>query len=57
MPIWKRLLITVAVMMAASLVAGILWRIAFDVRIPSYFSGLIGGMSALGAWEFLRSMK
>ena len=55
MTIWKRLLITLLAMVIASLLVGLLWRVTFDVRIPSYFSGLIGGLSALATWEFLRS--
>ncbi len=53
----KRLLITLAVMVIASFVVGLIWRGAFDARIPSYLSGLAGGLSALAAWEFLRSKK
>jgi hypothetical protein len=53
--IWKRLLITVIAMLLASFLIGLLWRGAFDARIPSYLSGLIGGISALATWEFLRS--
>ena len=53
----KKLLITPAAMVVASFVVGLMWRGLFDVRIPSYLSGLIGGLSALATWEFLRSKK
>ena len=53
----KRLLITLAAMVIASFIIGLIWRGAFDARIPSYLSGLVGGLSALAAWEFLRSKK
>ena len=53
----KRLLLTLAAMVVASFVAGLMWRGAFDARIPSYLSGLVGGLSALAAWEALRSRK
>ena len=53
----KRLLITLAAMVIASFIIGLIWRGAFDARIPSYLSGLIGGLSALATWEFLRSKK
>ena len=53
----KRLLITLAAMVIASFIIGLLWRGAFDARIPSYLSGLIGGLSALATWEFLRAQK
>jgi hypothetical protein len=57
MTLGKRLLITLAAMVAASFIVGLMWRGAFDARIPSYLSGLVGGLSALAAWEFLRSRK
>jgi len=55
MTLWKRALITVLAMVIASFLVGLLWRGVFDARIPSYLSGLVGGLSALAAWEFLRS--
>jgi len=55
MKLWKRLLATLVVMLAASLLAGLLWRGMFGAGIPSYLSGLVGGLAALGTWEFLRS--
>ncbi|MDH3536351.1 MAG: hypothetical protein OER87_11440 [Gammaproteobacteria bacterium] len=57
MTLGKRLLITLAVMVIASFVVGLMWRGVFDARIPSYLSGLVGGLSALAAWETLRSRK
>ena len=57
MTIWQRLLITLVFMVLASFIAGLVWRGMFDARIPSYISGLIGGVSALGIWELLRSRR
>ncbi len=54
MTIWQRLLITLIVLVLASFVAGLVWRDLFDARIPSYLSGLIGGITALAVWELLR---
>ena len=51
----KRLLITLIFMVAASFLVGLAWRGVFDAQIPSYLSGLIGGVTALAIWEFLRS--
>ena len=53
----KRALITLAAMVVASFIVGLVWRDLFDARIPSYLSGLVGGLSALATWEFLRSLK
>ncbi|MBT8434423.1 MAG: hypothetical protein KJN95_07165 [Gammaproteobacteria bacterium] len=55
MSLGKRALFTLVAMLVASFLVGLLWRGAFDARIPSYLSGLIGGVSAVAAWEFLRS--
>jgi len=57
MTLGKRLLITLVAMVIASFVIGLIWRGLFDARIPSYLSGLVGGLSALAIWEFLRSKK
>lgn len=43
-------------MVLASFIAGLAWRGMFDARIPSYLSGLIGGITALGIWELLRTI-
>ena len=39
MPLWQRLLITLAVMLLTSFVAGLLWHWLFNTDIPSYLSG------------------
>lgn len=57
MKLGKRAVITLAAMLLASFVAGLLWREAFDARIPSYLSGVVGGLSALAAWEILRGRR
>jgi hypothetical protein len=57
MPLWQRLLITVVAMFATSFIIGLFWRWIFDIRIPSYLSGMIGGLSALPVWEFLKRIK
>ena len=57
MPFWQRLLITVVVMLLVSFVAGAIWRSIFIVGIPSYLAGIIGGVTALPVWEFLKRRK
>ncbi len=54
MPFWQRLLITMAGMLAASFVADLLWRLVFDLAMPSYLAGIIGGLTAIPVWEFLK---
>jgi hypothetical protein len=54
MPFWQRLVITVVAMLAASFVVGLIWSNLFGVGLPSYVAGMIGGLTALPVWEFLR---
>jgi hypothetical protein len=57
MAFWQRLLITLAAMLLASFVVGLLWRWLFTAEIPSYLSGVVGGLSALPVWEFLKRVR
>lgn len=54
MPFWQRLFITLLVMMLAGFVAGTLWRAVLGFGLPDYLAGVIGGMTALPLWEWLR---
>ena len=54
MPFWQRLLITLIAMPAVSFVAGLLWQSILGFALPSYAAGIIGGLTALPLWEFLK---
>ncbi|UCE89332.1 MAG: hypothetical protein JSW10_00365 [Pseudomonadota bacterium] len=54
MPLWQRLLITLGAMVAASFIAGLIWNNIFSVGLPSYIAGIVGGVTALPVWEFLK---
>ncbi len=54
MALWLRLLITLALMLVASYLAGLIWRGLFGSDMPSYLSGAVGGITAVPAWEFLK---
>ncbi len=54
MPLWQRLLVTLVSMIVVSFVAGLVWDGIFGVRLPSYLAGIIGGLTALPVWEFLK---
>lgn len=41
-------------MLAASFVAGWIWKATFNTLMPGYFGGVIGGLTALPVWELLR---
>ncbi|MFV1969077.1 MAG: hypothetical protein ACC628_26955 [Pirellulaceae bacterium] len=54
MPFWQRLLITLIAMLAVSFIAGLLWQSIFGFALPSYAAGIVGGLTALPLWEFLK---
>jgi uncharacterized YccA/Bax inhibitor family protein len=54
MPLWQRLGVTLATMLLTSFVAGLLWRGIFNTDMPSYLSGVVGGVTAVPVWEFLK---
>ena len=54
MPFWQRLLVTLVAMAAASLIIGLIWRALFGFELPSYLAGVIGGLTAVPVWEFLK---
>lgn len=58
MTIWVRILVTIVVMLVVSFLAGLLWQSIFGgTQIPSYMSGLIGGLAAIPVWEILQKFK
>jgi hypothetical protein len=57
MPFWQRSLITLAAMLAVSFVIGFLFRSLFGFSLPDYASGVVGGLTAIPVWEFLKRVK
>jgi hypothetical protein len=57
MVFWKRLLITVLVMLVTSFIISAFWKSAFSMIIPSYIAGVVAGLAALPVWEILRRFK
>ena len=57
MPFWQRLVITIVVMLLVSFLAGLAWERLFGFGLPSYGAGIIGGLTALPLWEFLKRIK
>ena len=44
-------------MLAASFILGVFWRSIFNVPLPSYLAGIVGGLTALPVWEILKKIK
>ncbi len=57
MSFWKRFLITVVSMLVISVIVGVIWRSSFIMVMPSYLSGVVGGLAALPVWELLKRIK
>ena len=57
MSFWQRSLITLLAMLVVSFVMGFLWRLMFGFGLPDYVSGVIGGLTAVPLWEFMKQVK
>ena len=57
MPLWQRSLITLAAMLAVSLIVGFMSRSLFGFGLPEYASGVVGGLTAVPLWEFLKRVE
>lgn len=57
MPFWQRLLITAVAIVAISFIVGYIASAWLGFVLPSYISGLIGGIAALPVWEFLGRVR
>ncbi|MGB5223999.1 MAG: hypothetical protein WBN45_04360 [Arenicellales bacterium] len=57
MPFWQRSMITLAAMIFVSFIIGLLWQSMFNFGLPSYVSGVVGGLTAVPLWEFLKRVK
>jgi hypothetical protein len=57
MPFWQRFLILLAAVMAVSIIVSLIWHALFDFYLPSYISGVVGGLSAVLIWDILKKTK
>ena len=57
MPFWQRSLVLLAAMMIVSFVFGMIWQSLFGFNLPSYASGVIGGLTAVPLWDLLKRIK
>ena len=53
MPFWQRLGLAIVAIVAASLIAGLIWQRLFSFTLPSYLGSVIGGLAAVPVWELL----
>ena len=57
MAFWKRFLILLVAVVAVSLIVGIIWHSLFGFNLPAYASGVIGGLTAVPLWDFLKRIQ
>jgi hypothetical protein len=46
--------LTIAAIVAVSLIVGLIWHQLFGFGLPSYAGGVIGGLTAVPIWELLK---
>lgn len=57
LPFWQRLAITILVVLLVSYLTGLIWQGLLGFALPSYVSGVIGGLAALPLWDFLKRIR
>ena len=57
MPFWQRIGITLAAIFVASWGVATLLQALLGIPLPSYVSGVVGGLAALPVWEFLKRVR
>jgi hypothetical protein len=57
MPFWQRAIITLVAMIVVSFVFGYIWRTLLGFTLPDYVSGVVGGVTAVPVWEFLKRIR
>lgn len=57
MPFWQRFLVLLAAVMGVSFIVGYIWHSLFGFNLPSYISGVVGGLSAVLIWDMLKKTK
>jgi hypothetical protein len=57
MPFWQRSIVLVVAMMIASFLFGLIWNSLFGFNLPSYVSGVVGGLTAVPLWALLKKIK
>ena len=57
MPFWQRLLILLVAVLLVSFLVDLAWRYTFGFALPSYVTGVIGGLTAVPLWDILKRIK
>ncbi len=57
MPFWQRITITLVAIFVASWGVATLVQTLLGLPLPSYLSGVVGGLAALPVWDFLKRVR
>ena len=57
MPFWQRLLILLVAILLVSFLFDLAWQYIFGFALPSYVTGVIGGLTAVPLWDTLKRIK
>lgn len=57
MPFWQRFLILLIAILAVSFLFDLLWQYLFGFSLPTYVTGVIGGLTAVPVWDILKRIK
>jgi len=57
MPFWQRFLILLLAILAISFGFNMLWNYVFGFVLPTYISGVVGGLTAVPLWDLLKRIK
>ena len=57
MPFWQRLLILLVAILLVSFLVDFAWRYIFSFVLPSYVTGVIGGLTAVPLWDILKRIQ
>lgn len=57
MSLWLRILLTAGAVVLVGFFAGLIWMSVFQKEMPTYLSGLLGGLAAMPVWEMLKRIK
>ncbi len=57
MPFWQRFLILLLAILLVSFLVDLAWHKVFGFVLPSYVTGVIGGLTAVPLWDLLKRVQ
>ena len=57
MPFWQRFLILLVAILLVSFLVDLAWHYVFGFALPSYITGVVGGLTAVPLWDVLKRIQ